>query len=785
MFHRTHGPRKGMLKQRRPRRKPTSLHHPEWDNTVQDLTVHAATPEEILQKKVRRKSKNADAAKRELQAKKQGIPVDLMLSPGQVELEMRKLAVLREVLYDHNDLNEVLRRSDKTMQSVKDIFHDTTSRKTGHPNITLAPGRKSSPPVQLDVEQPSKLDALSDSVMDSQALNEEEFSEDSEYEDDVQFESKIDCDRFLSLLKDSMNKVPRRQPEQGQEKTPEKSKEAHEQLRSALNCTEEVKRTLSRISSIHNDETATSDVASDGSQKQQIRKIDKTIIGIGKDASKLQRKLNNSTASTIVAGQPRANISACNMTYDDLKGAMVKVQKGIQELDVRKGKPTINQAPPSDGLAGFTATLIDAVTRLTGYVNEGEVKLQGFEKDVGELQQKLDHQIALTDALTLELMNSQNQIKLNKQENENLRQELVQNKAESKKHLEGHSSQLNEKVNAAMESVKAMESKIAQLNSGTDKQSGHGEDQELEIMEGSAQTSKQDEESALKSDMLKLLHALKSKNDKTPDVTKQLPAAVNPKSQPLPSGLLPEETQEAAETIASVESHLRHLKLQHYEAQQRMNELTKQAQAFSMEAASSSEQPLRMPSGNYASPSASDSTSLASLPIKLPASRATRLQTNLPAYEVPQRDRSRSPISNGFTIKQTHVVSQDQATESDETESFHFLNASDTASTLSVDESLSSSPHVALQQKAVMDRVQKTQVSLEDRISELNKQHSEAQQRLQNLVARRRNDSSKKVQISVPTAEMLQTPQMSKVRPNVSQMQNGAAWYSLSSHTST
>ena len=30
-------------------------------------------------------------------AKKRGIPVDLVMSPGQVELEMKKLAILREV----------------------------------------------------------------------------------------------------------------------------------------------------------------------------------------------------------------------------------------------------------------------------------------------------------------------------------------------------------------------------------------------------------------------------------------------------------------------------------------------------------------------------------------------------------------------------------------------------------------------------------------------------------------------------------------------------------------
>ena len=42
-----------------------------------------------------------------------------------------------------------------------------------------------------------------------------------------------------------------------------------------------------------------------------------------------------------------------------------------------------------------------------------------------------------------------------------------------------------------------------------------------------------------------------------------------------------DDTQEAARTIATVESHLRHLQLQHAEAQQRMNELTRQARVGS------------------------------------------------------------------------------------------------------------------------------------------------------------------------------------------------------------
>ena len=43
---------------------------------------------------------------------------------------------------------------------------------SGHPNVTLAPHNKK-PPIVSVTEQPSKLDLLSDSVMDNKALNEQ------------------------------------------------------------------------------------------------------------------------------------------------------------------------------------------------------------------------------------------------------------------------------------------------------------------------------------------------------------------------------------------------------------------------------------------------------------------------------------------------------------------------------------------------------------------------------------------------------------------------------------
>ena len=47
-----------------------------------------------------RKSKNADAARRELKAKRAGIPASLMVSPSKLQLEMKKLSILRNVSLD-------------------------------------------------------------------------------------------------------------------------------------------------------------------------------------------------------------------------------------------------------------------------------------------------------------------------------------------------------------------------------------------------------------------------------------------------------------------------------------------------------------------------------------------------------------------------------------------------------------------------------------------------------------------------------------------------------------
>lgn len=68
----------------------------------------------------------------------------------------------------------------------------------------------------------------------------------------------------------------------------------------------------------------------------------------------------------------------CHMTFSIwfivavFAGAMESVNNTITEMEARRGK-TAEETTSSitgDGLTGFTATLLDAVTRLTLYVNE-------------------------------------------------------------------------------------------------------------------------------------------------------------------------------------------------------------------------------------------------------------------------------------------------------------------------------------------------------------------------------------------------------------------------------
>ncbi|XP_068675307.1 uncharacterized protein [Montipora foliosa] len=98
------------------------------------------------------------------------------LTPDTVE--RRKLAIVQEVLYGHDKLQDVLSESDQAMSVVKDLFGDDPKTFMGFPNITAAPSlpgkenRYVIGPVAEPPQTPTHLSLLSDSIMRTPALNE-------------------------------------------------------------------------------------------------------------------------------------------------------------------------------------------------------------------------------------------------------------------------------------------------------------------------------------------------------------------------------------------------------------------------------------------------------------------------------------------------------------------------------------------------------------------------------------------------------------------------------------
>ncbi|XP_042665553.1 spindle and centriole-associated protein 1 [Centrocercus urophasianus] len=144
----------------------------DWDSTVHDLTVHRATPEDILRRHEIHKSRNKALAHLELQEKalRRKWKKQKQLAPD--SLEKRKLALMHEILSDQYDLQDVLKRSDQVMAVVKDWFGNAPRMRTGFPNVTMAPNcdlESSQGPIVQKWEPPTQLSILSESAMDSQS----------------------------------------------------------------------------------------------------------------------------------------------------------------------------------------------------------------------------------------------------------------------------------------------------------------------------------------------------------------------------------------------------------------------------------------------------------------------------------------------------------------------------------------------------------------------------------------------------------------------------------------
>ncbi|XP_075367998.1 spindle and centriole-associated protein 1 isoform X2 [Mycteria americana] len=367
------GPRPRGAGRKGPRKPPPAVRR-DWDSTVRDLTVHRATPEDILRRHEIHKSKNKALAHMELQEKalkrKWKKPKQLAAD----SLEKRKLTLMREILSDQYHLQDVLERSDEVLAVAKDLFGDAPRTRTGFPNVTMAPNcdlESSQGPIVQKCDPPTQLSILSESVVDSQVVNEVEEealsicqSEDGHH-DSPNFKSSINSDRLLRLLREENSLV-----------------------NSQLWAEKDMRKTT--LSQEPNVPLTPATVSPS---------LDRSVKRKQTAQNSARQRRDDSPASSIPIDLQRDNKSS----LDVLNRMIREVEHELEEYERCTGREA-QKTERSEGLTGFTLSLVNALCRLMRYLKESEMQLREKEAMRQQHEEMLNEHRELIDALTAEIL---------------------------------------------------------------------------------------------------------------------------------------------------------------------------------------------------------------------------------------------------------------------------------------------------------------------------------------------------------------------------------------------
>ncbi|KAI7792728.1 spindle and centriole-associated protein 1, partial [Triplophysa rosa] len=330
------------------RTKKVSAPKKEWVSTVNDLSVHKATPDELARRHERHRSQNRVAAQWELRenASRRRMKNQPPSPPG---LDKARLNIIREVFSDQCQLRDVIARSDKALALVKDLFGDEPRRHTGFPTITMAPDCDSDSelPVHQRPDPPTQLSLLSQSMMDQQALNElEEFEEEYDEEDQDTLE------HFSS---------------------------ASEMHRKRNKC-----RTKSfPYGTLHVNQVLNPESASTKSGPKGSRGRSRNTTG-----------LNGSGLSSLAGNQSSLEL---------LQSMLEQVENELDSLDPQE--PSSSEAGHQQwkqGLTGFSVALVATLGRLASHSRKKVEQSQKEAEKTRKLEEVVKEQRALIDALTVE-----------------------------------------------------------------------------------------------------------------------------------------------------------------------------------------------------------------------------------------------------------------------------------------------------------------------------------------------------------------------------------------------
>lgn len=380
--------------------KPSKAHRkkkiPPWDSTISNLLVHKPTKAELkrrheLHQPVERNSDSYDVSEQLYPSGHlSGSEMRLFKTPESTKDE--RFSVLREIMDTNEKLQNALTYSDKRVAAVEDMFGDDPKKYRGFPNVTCAP-------IQNKVQSESKrvfpvafmketslgatnLDILSDTIMDGTALN-DVLDRDEDIDEN---NNAVEFQGYVSPGRTDIEKGPRNS---------EQPAVTHPLSVSAVTqhpvCTSQ--RVVPRPNITDDEirpEIHSSRVSSPGStllasapdiqeQNRQPTRLDVNYTGARPENERVSgirtdSKLKNSERET-TSVKPKSDSTSSFKGLHDLRQMVDNLEDEVRKYEEETGRekcsPTV-QTKGKESFAGFTVSILNAVTKLVGYLRECE-----------------------------------------------------------------------------------------------------------------------------------------------------------------------------------------------------------------------------------------------------------------------------------------------------------------------------------------------------------------------------------------------------------------------------
>ncbi|XP_031706434.1 spindle and centriole-associated protein 1 isoform X1 [Anarrhichthys ocellatus] len=390
-------------------RKAAAAPKKDWVSTVNDLSVHKLSPAELSHRHEIHKSHNKAAAQWEQREK--ALQRRFRPTGSPAALDRASLSIIREVFSDKLLLQDVLARSDRAMAVVKDLFGDAPRRQTGHPSVTMAPNCDSDSelPVLQRPDPPTQLSLLSQSLMDPQALNELEASEEDYSDEDSGPAGSSDYHVIhranVRKMKSrgrviQQRKVRRPHSEQADGDnvpvTPCTSGRAPAQT--ALNATMAVQRVQSRQSRSEEGLEEPSVLVS------QVLNPETPLNQSGRTSHRTGRNRKCVPQSSALDGSSVASLSGDQSSLGLLQTMLGQVEADLDTLIPAAVPASAQSQKKTQGLTGFSVALVSTLGRLVHLLKQREEEAQEEAGERSRLEEVLREQRGLIDALTAETM---------------------------------------------------------------------------------------------------------------------------------------------------------------------------------------------------------------------------------------------------------------------------------------------------------------------------------------------------------------------------------------------